>query len=983
MSESFANKPPSNPDKDTFYTMGGLQDIADFIGSAEQIAQLYPGEQNRPEYEPGLSDLRYTRSFKGAEPGGSFYSPSGAGNAPAPFQEQIVYQQPMIQPGGDGAFNEAVLASLLNMDWSGAYEDYINKLESQRDITNFMPNFDYSPSFDPTFNPSYSPSTNISNVVSPSITQNPSIEVNPNITNTLEQTQQQTMGGGSKTGQTQGGGFDFGLGDDSLFDADIGFADDGGALDSDFFTNVGAGSGARTSKQDDQLFEADLGLPSTDFGATNYRSTVGLNTASPVINQSPSIVVSPTISNVLKQQQAQWMGGGGQRPTTSISVSVSRETSVETSIPVSIVTSVVTSIGTSVPTSIVTSIDTSIPVSIPTSAPVSVPTSAPVSVSTSVPVSLTASEETVKGIYKGLFDREDVDAEGLDYWSSKLDAGTPLETLIRQIAGGAQGEDRSKLTPNEAERYIERLDVDTPEERNDFITEAYQDLFERTPDAEGRAYWNRELEQGKTPTEILRDLTAGAQETDAAFLRNTKTVNDLYRDLLGREADAEGREYFRSQLEAGATPEDVARNLISGAKAGSEASEISQAEYDRYFKQPEDTSTPTQNSVDSLVNSLNTQSLESLYSTMQDGRQAIADIKDLATQYANGMILTPGITPQQFRDGFLTELAASRPDLLTQMVGDTIANQYTMEYYGGEGSTPTTGTDVRGLADEIVKRANDPDYVKAALQLASIYGGFGGTGSGAAGTDSGLSSTASGAAGIGGQGAGLVALAESLINGDDAAKTFSNVATSIAVTAILQATGPIGQTIYVLDSILAKEFGYDSPIQESVLAFAKLTEKGADWVIDKVSEIFGGAFDSISDVFNSVGDFLNLAEGGLVDLPGDSMYNANTQGVLPDIEGYARGGIIPLPGGGKIAKGPGGGLDDLIPTSIDGRRAAALSDGEFVIPADVVSMMGDGSTNAGSKRLYDLVRQVRQEKTGTSRQAGPLQVGKILERTMR
>jgi hypothetical protein len=81
--------------------------------------------------------------------------------------------------------------------------------------------------------------------------------------------------------------------------------------------------------------------------------------------------------------------------------------------------------------------------------------------------------------------------------------------------------------------------------------------------------------------------------------------------------------------------------------------------------------------------------------------------------------------------------------------------------------------------------------------------------------------------------------------------------------------------------------------------------------------------------------------------------------------------------------GPGGGLDDLTPPTLDGRRAAALSDGEFVIPADVVSMMGDGSTNAGSKRLYDLVRQVRQHKTGTTRQAGPLQVGKILERTMR
>jgi hypothetical protein len=97
---------------------------------------------------------------------------------------------------------------------------------------------------------------------------------------------------------------------------------------------------------------------------------------------------------------------------------------------------------------------------------------------------------------------------------------------------------------------------------------------------------------------------------------------------------------------------------------------------------------------------------------------------------------------------------------------------------------------------------------------------------------------------------------------------------------------------------------------------------------------------------------------------------------------FAEGGLVPLAGGGKIAIGPGGGLDDLIPTSINGRRAAALSDGEFVIPADVVSMMGDGSSNAGARRLYDMMRQIRDAKTGTTRQAGPLPVGQILKRSL-
>lgn len=91
------------------------------------------------------------------------------------------------------------------------------------------------------------------------------------------------------------------------------------------------------------------------------------------------------------------------------------------------------------------------------------------------------------------------------------------------------------------------------------------------------------------------------------------------------------------------------------------------------------------------------------------------------------------------------------------------------------------------------------------------------------------------------------------------------------------------------------------------------------------------------------------------------------------LRAYAPNGVVALAEGGKVAVGPGGGLDDLIPTTIDGAQAAALSDGEFVVPADVVSMMGDGSSSAGARRLYDLVKQVRQLKTNSDEQAPPLQ----------
>ena len=75
-----------------------------------------------------------------------------------------------------------------------------------------------------------------------------------------------------------------------------------------------------------------------------------------------------------------------------------------------------------------------------------------------------------------------------------------------------------------------------------------------------------------------------------------------------------------------------------------------------------------------------------------------------------------------------------------------------------------------------------------------------------------------------------------------------------------------------------------------------------------------------------------------------------------------------MSGNEGLTQGPGGGMDDAIPATIDGSEPAALSDGEFVIPADVVSGLGDGSTDAGAGKLYNMVDNVRVERTGMKNQ---------------
>jgi hypothetical protein len=83
---------------------------------------------------------------------------------------------------------------------------------------------------------------------------------------------------------------------------------------------------------------------------------------------------------------------------------------------------------------------------------------------------------------------------------------------------------------------------------------------------------------------------------------------------------------------------------------------------------------------------------------------------------------------------------------------------------------------------------------------------------------------------------------------------------------------------------------------------------------------------------------------------------------------YAGGGIAQLAVGGKLLRGQGDGMSDSIKANISGKREARLADGEFVVPADVVSHLGNGSTDAGAKQLYSMMDKVRQARVGSKKQ---------------
>jgi hypothetical protein len=104
---------------------------------------------------------------------------------------------------------------------------------------------------------------------------------------------------------------------------------------------------------------------------------------------------------------------------------------------------------------------------------------------------------------------------------------------------------------------------------------------------------------------------------------------------------------------------------------------------------------------------------------------------------------------------------------------------------------------------------------------------------------------------------------------------------------------------------------------------------------------------------------------GLQERPKQDYYTSS--GALTS--SYAKGGYL---------DGQGDGMSDSIPATIEGKQPARLADGEFVVPADVVSHIGNGSSKAGSKRLYAMLDKVRKARTGHTKQGKQIKPEKYM-----
>jgi hypothetical protein len=150
------------------------------------------------------------------------------------------------------------------------------------------------------------------------------------------------------------------------------------------------------------------------------------------------------------------------------------------------------------------------------------------------------------------------------------------------------------------------------------------------------------------------------------------------------------------------------------------------------------------------------------------------------------------------------------------------------------------------------------------------------------------------------------------------------------------------------------------------------------------------SMQSMQDAYNADMSAASQGQGGGVsdtNSPGAdaaSAANAGENAAKGGLMGLAQGGISHLgdySDGGRLLRGPGDGVSDSIPATIANKRPARLADGEFVVPARIVSELGNGSTEAGARKLYQMLARVqnaRKKSIGQGRVAVNSRADKML-----
>ena len=204
-------------------------------------------------------------------------------------------------------------------------------------------------------------------------------------------------------------------------------------------------------------------------------------------------------------------------------------------------------------------------------------------------------------------------------------------------------------------------------------------------------------------------------------------------------------------------------------------------------------------------------------------------------------------------------------------------------------------------------------------------------------------------------------------------KTYQNTGGSKAAYDYLSGLGTTASTKTQPDIKPKNTYSnFNAPSADEIKQFSKYAKVYKDGVpVDNPYYNKGNIIDSNAPVANLINQVSNDAGGGLA---GGGL-SALAHGGMSDghLGGYSDGG--------RLLRGPGDGVSDSIPATIAGKQPARLADGEFVVPARIVSEIGNGSTEAGARKLYammDRVQSARGKTVGKGRVAKNTRADKYL-----
>jgi hypothetical protein len=219
---------------------------------------------------------------------------------------------------------------------------------------------------------------------------------------------------------------------------------------------------------------------------------------------------------------------------------------------------------------------------------------------------------------------------------------------------------------------------------------------------------------------------------------------------------------------------------------------------------------------------------------------------------------------------------------------------------------------------------------------------------------------------------------------DDAEEGAAMQALSDAITSPVNPGDAVGTNIGLIDANIGIDPSGFGGIDPSEAAGAALSANDANIGIDPSglggidpSEAAAAAAEAVAAAnadASSVGVSAVSAEADAAAAADAATADAGTdpgefaRGGLSSLAAFARGGynLGDYSDGGRLLRGPGDGVSDSIPASIGNKRPARLADGEFVIPARIVSELGNGSTEAGARRLYAMMDRIQRNRAKTT-----------------